>query len=145
LTNEQLRGDGVTTGAGGALVGTIAAGVATVGALVAVVASIMWVRAGRRVKQNGASDEVVALETVGRVGRIVEPVDALSRLVGPYRVRIALQNGMVELVARADVPLAIGDAVLVEAVRGHIASVSRAPRELISDPPPSAAGRDPRV
>ncbi len=124
-------------------------GGAAVAAVVAVVAamsvSIRRSRAGRRVKSNNASDEVVALETVGRVGRIVEPVDALARLVGPYRVRIALQNGMVELVARADVPLAIGDAVLVEAVRGQIASVSRAPRELISDPPPSAAGRDPRV
>ncbi len=46
---------------------------------------------------------------------------------------------MVELVARADVPLAVGDAVLVEAVRGQVARVSRAPRELISEP--AALGR----
>jgi membrane protein implicated in regulation of membrane protease activity len=135
----------VNTGAGGTLVQSIAVGLVIVGALLALVAATVWIRTVRRTRRNGATDDVVALETVGRVGRIVEPMDALSRLVGPRRVRIALQNGMVELVARADVPLAVGDAVLVEAVSGQVARVSRAPRELISDPPPSSAGRDVRV
>ncbi len=135
----------MNTGAGGTLVQSIAVGLVIVGALLALVAATVWIRTVRRTRRNGATDDVVALETVGRVGRIVEPMDALSRLVGPRRVRIALQNGMVELVARADVPLAVGDAVLVEAVSGQVARVSRAPRELISDPPPSSAGRDVRV
>jgi len=80
----------------------------------------------RRLTRQGASSHGTASDVVGRIGRVVIPLDAN----GVGKVRIEIKGSHVDYVARAQEPLAIEDAVVVEECDGTEVVVSKAPREL---------------
>jgi membrane protein implicated in regulation of membrane protease activity len=80
----------------------------------------------RRLTRQGASSHGTTGDVIGRVGRVVVPLDA----TGPGKVRIAIKGSDVDYVARSREKLEVEDAVVVEECNGNEVVVSRAPREL---------------
>jgi membrane protein implicated in regulation of membrane protease activity len=80
----------------------------------------------RRLSHQTASSHGTSGDVVGRVGRVVVPLDA----TGPGKVRIEMKGSSVDYVARSRDTLAVEEAVVVEECDGSEVVVSRAPREL---------------
>ncbi len=80
----------------------------------------------RSLLRNSQSSHATGADVVGRVGRVIVPVEKLGR----GKVRIDIKGSEVDYVARATEPLAVQEAVIVEEFDGSEVLVSRAPREL---------------
>jgi membrane protein implicated in regulation of membrane protease activity len=79
----------------------------------------------RRLLFRSPSSGSTYAELVGKVGRVIVPIDGV-----PGKVRVELRGAWVDVVARAKEPIDTGETVIVEEVDGDAAVVSRAPREL---------------
>jgi membrane protein implicated in regulation of membrane protease activity len=80
----------------------------------------------RRLGRQAQSSHVTAGDVVGRVGRVVVPLDAGAS----GKVRIEIKGSSVDYVARSREVLAVEEAVIVEECSEGEVVVSRAPREL---------------
>jgi membrane protein implicated in regulation of membrane protease activity len=86
---------------------------------------------------SGAAEE--ASEAVGRVGRVIVPVDPAAK----GKIRIELRGQSHDMVATTTgLRIERGDIVVIEDIEGEIAQVSRAPEELSGEP--LALPRDPK-
>lgn len=82
----------------------------------------------RRLVTRGPSSMASRAEVIGRVGRVVVPLDGSA----PGKVRVELRGTWIDLVARSREPIAAGEAVIVEAPGESDVEVlvSKAPKEL---------------
>jgi membrane protein implicated in regulation of membrane protease activity len=109
-----------------ALIGTLGGTAILLVALGAGAASgVFAVTVIRRLLFRSPSSGSTYAELVGKVGRVIVPIDG-----APGKVRVGLRGAWVDVVARATEPIATGETVVVEEVDGDAAVVSRAPREL---------------
>jgi membrane protein implicated in regulation of membrane protease activity len=99
----------------------------------AIVASASGIASGftavtviRRMVQKTESSHATPGDVLGKVGRVVVPLDAGGR----GKVRVLVKGSYVDYVASAKEPLAEGEDVLVEEIEGSEVTVSRAPKEL---------------
>src|SRR5262249_20410414 len=100
LVGTMLHAFGLA-GAGGAPVLALASGIAS---------GVVAVTVIRRLLTRGPSSNVSRSEVVGRLARVIVPLDAAA----PGKVRVELRGTWVDLVARSREPIAAGEAVLVE-------------------------------
>jgi membrane protein implicated in regulation of membrane protease activity len=91
-----------------------------------VVSGIVAVAVIRRLTIKAASSLASTTDVVGRVGRVIVPLDEGAT----GKVRVEVKGSQVDYVARAAEPLGTGEAVVVEDCDGGEVRVSRAPREL---------------
>lgn len=99
--------------------------------LVAVIAALSGIASGflaswvvRRL--SAASGSHVVSEAVGKLGRVLVALDVARA----GKVRVELRGEMHDLLARADEPITVGESVVVLAIDGGVATVSKAPKEL---------------
>jgi membrane protein implicated in regulation of membrane protease activity len=109
-------------------------GLAGVGATAAI-ASVAGVASGffavtviRRMVQKTSSSHATAGDVLGKVGRVVVPVEAGAR----GKVRVLVKGSYVDYVASATERLAEGEDVVVCEIEEGEVTVSRAPKELKS-------------
>ena len=109
-----------------ALIGTLGGTAILVVALGAGAASgVFAVTVVRRLLYRSPSSGSTYAELVGKVGRVIVPIDG-----APGKVRVALRGAWVDVVARANETIDAGETVIVLEVDGDAAVVSKAPREL---------------
>lgn len=99
--------------------------------LVAVIAALSGIASGflaswvvRRLSASSGSH--VVSEAVGKLGRVLVALDAARA----GKVRVELRGEMHDLLARADEPITVGESVVVLAIEGGVATVTKAPKEL---------------
>lgn len=99
--------------------------------LVAVIAVLSGIGSGflaswvvRRLSASSGSH--VVSEAVGKLGRVLVALDVARA----GKVRVELRGEMHDLLARADEPITVGESVVVLAIDGGVATVTKAPKEL---------------
>jgi membrane protein implicated in regulation of membrane protease activity len=90
------------------------------------VSGVVAVAVIRRLTTKAASSLASTGDVVGRVGRVIVPVDEGTT----GKVRVEVKGSHVDYVAHAAEPLAAGESVVVEDCDGGEVRVSKAPREL---------------
>lgn len=86
----------------------------------------------RALSRSETSSGMHGTEAVGQTARVLVPLKRGDR----GKVRVQLKGQLIDMLATTDeTELETGDTVLIEEVRGHVAHVSKAPREFL---PPKA-------
>jgi membrane protein implicated in regulation of membrane protease activity len=80
----------------------------------------------RRLTYKPASSHATGRDVVGKLGRMVVPVDERGR----GKVRVEIKGSFIDYVARSKESIPVEDAVVIEEFDGDEAVVSRAPKEL---------------
>jgi membrane protein implicated in regulation of membrane protease activity len=106
------------------LAGAVAAGV--VAAVAGLASGIVATTVIRRMSQRGPTSQIVPTEVVGKLGRVLVPMEGAGR----GKVRIEVKGQLVDYVAASAEPLAQGDTVVVEDYEKGEIVVSKAPKEL---------------
>lgn len=101
-------------------------GSAVVGLVSGALASLSFRALAASQTSSGAGPE----DIVGRVGRVLVPVAKGSR----GKVRVETRGQTIDFLASSDETLPVDEVVVVVELRGEVAHVARAPRELASGP-----------